>query len=278
MLKNKKMKKGYLFTVTIILILVFLGSNCKPPPPEPPPPPKPVPTSVTDIDGNKYSVKRFGNTLWMAENLRVTKYDTASARSGIIIPESKINQTINRNEPYFVNPANFEESPYTDNFTNEIRNSLGFLYNWSAAAGAPNNGAMYQDSIQGICPNGWRLPRANDLNNLFEYLGGQEVAGLKLKSMYGWYPNIGCGNNESGMNCYPAGMAVTDTLITTPFIAMVGTHTMFWCARSIGVSILTSSGVLRLMSDKDAAESANITKYQANSVRCVLDIDDSFEQ
>jgi len=263
----------------LIFILSLLGSNCKPPPEPPEPPkPKPVPTSVTDIDGNKYNVKRFGNLLWMTENLRVTRYDTESPRSGITLAEATENNTVNKNSPYYINAKDFVDAPYTDNFTNEIRNSLGFLYNWCAASGATKNDIILKDSIQGICPNGWRLPRTGDFNNLYEHLGGAEVAGKKLKAMYAWYPNSCCGTNESGMNCYPAGLAISDTLSSVPLIACIGTQTMFWCAKSYQISIITHSGVLRLLSDQNAASIVNIPKYQANSVRCVMDIDNSFEQ
>ena len=39
------------------------------------------PTSVTDIDGNVYSIIKIGDQIWMAENLRVTRY-----RNGQAIP------------------------------------------------------------------------------------------------------------------------------------------------------------------------------------------------
>ena len=245
---------------------------CPPKPPKPPKPePKPIPTSVTDIDNNVYQVKRFGNILWMAENLRVTRYDTESPLSGDTIAAATYNHTVDIGKPYYIDARDFEELPYTESLTNEIRNSLGFLYNWSAAAGVAANNTGVKDSIQGICPNGWRLPCSKDFNSLFYYLGGQEVAGQKLKSMYGWYTQSGSGTNESRLNCYPAGSAANN------FVLLVGKQTMFW-STTIPIGDITRAVTLKLFYDKEEAETPNINKFQANSVRCVMDITNEYQK
>jgi len=277
--KKIEMKKDSLIIVVVILVvLIYIVSSCEPKPPKPEPPElKPVPTSVTDIDNNKYQIKRFGNTLWMTENLRVTRYDTASSRKGIILSEPVNNDPSILNLPYFTDVRNYkespyyEESPYTDNLTDEIINSLGLLYNWCAATGFEDNSASVGDKtkVQGICPNGWRLPRTEDWESLFNYLGGKEIAGEKLKSMYGWYTLSGSGTNESGMNCYPAGNAA-GSIITS-----VGTQTWFWNSKSQTVTI-TKAETLELFYDNKSAELKNIYKFNANSVRCILDLDSTY--
>jgi len=260
------MKNHYLFTViALIFVLFVLGSMCEPKPPPPPPPiPNPVPTSVTDIDNHKYKVKRFDNTIWMMENLRVTRYDTKSSSSGDTIAIATYNHSVNTNTPYYINVQDFSDSPYTDNLTAEIRSSLGFLYNWSAAAGTKDNNTTVGGAIQGICPNGWRLPNNADWENLFKLLGESEVAGQKLKSVYGWYTLAGSGTNESGMNCYPAGLAAGN------FVSLVGQQTMFWNTNS-QPGYIPRAGALKLFYNQDEAEILYINKFQANSVRCVMD-------
>ena len=257
-----------LFGTPVLLVLVCLSGSCKKPTPEPEKP-KIIPTSVTDIDNNTYGVKRFDNKLWMTENLRVTRYDTESSRSGDTIAKAD-NQSVNIEKPYYRDVRSFKDSPYTNNLTNEIRDALGFLYNWCAATGMSDNSAAIGGKVQGICPNGWRLPTSADWDTLCYTLGGQKLAGKKLKSTTGWYTTSG--TNESGLNCYPAGLAAAG-----PVVAMIGQQTMFW-------SLKTQPGnnakdnVLKLYFNQDNAEVISINKIQANSVRCIMDIDASFVQ
>ncbi len=69
----------------------------------------------------------------------------------------------------------------------------GRLYNWETA--------------MKVCPDGWHLPSDNEWTKLVNYLGGEEVAGEKLKSASGWrlYEGKNYGNNESGFSALPGG-------------------------------------------------------------------------
>ena len=257
------MKNKFLFLSSILIVLLCVTVSCSKSESEPDvPKPDPIPVAVVDIDSNQYAIKQFGKTLWMTENLRVTRYDTQSPRSGVTIAQANSN-AVDIEKPYYYVVKDFKNPPYTDNLTNPIRESLGFLYNWSAAAGVEKNGSPVGNKIQGICPNGWRLPNAKDLDSLCYYAGGYNVAGKNLKASSGWYTSTGSGTNESEMNCYPAGLA------TNNFVSMVGEQTMFWTSSAI---INSKSTVLRLFFDQDAAEVLYIYQYQANSVRCVKDL------
>jgi len=256
----------FLLGTIFFLVLVCLSVSCRKPPPEPEKK-KPIPTSVTDIDGNTYNVMRFGNKLWMGENLMVTRYDTESPISGDTIAKATNKLSVDIQTPSYKDARFFIESPDTDNLTDEIRNSLGFLYNWSAAAGTSINNTTVADRIQGVCPNGWRLPTSADFDTLCLLVGGKEMAGKALKSTQGWL--INSGTNESGMNCYPAGLAIRDNA------SFVGKLIMFWSSKSM-VYNNTKAEVLYLYFSNDNAEVKNINKEQANSVRCVLDLDSSY--
>jgi len=111
-------------------------------------------TQVKDSQGNTYQTVLIGSQCWMAENLNIgTRIDVSTAQSdnGII-------------EKYCYN--NLEANC----------NEYGGLYQW-------NEMMQYSTTqgIQGICPDGWHLPVPAEYNTLITFLGGESVAGGKLK-------------------------------------------------------------------------------------------------
>lgn len=69
----------------------------------------------------------------------------------------------------------------------------GYLYTFEAALEA--------------CPDGWHLPSDEEWMTLINHLGGQNIAGKKLKSRKKWEPyfNKNYGNNQSGFSALPSG-------------------------------------------------------------------------
>lgn len=144
-----------------------------------------IPTSVTDIDGNTYSVVKIGSQIWMAENLRVSRYN-----DGTTIPNVTDNtawsQLTTGAWSYYNNDASYNY-PY------------GKLYNWYAV----NTGKL--------CPQGWHIPTDAEWTQLDIYLGRN--AGLKMKSTGNSTDGTGLwikfsgyeGTNESGFSGLPGG-------------------------------------------------------------------------
>jgi len=257
---------AFLWGMLLLTAFLSLPISCKKQPKETEKP-KLIPTSVTDIDENVYPVIRLDDKLWMTENLKVTQYDTQSPCVNDTIFEATDKQGVDCNRPYFKDARNFKESPFTDGLNSVSRSALGLLYNWCAAAGTTGNNTTVSDTVQGICPNGWRLPLPADFEVLCDYFGGKELAGKKLKSSNGWYSYSG--TDESGMHCYPAGLAIKND------ISLVGQQTMFWSSKSeIGNN--AKADILRLFYNLDNAEIKSNNKIQANSVRCILDLDNSY--
>ena len=136
--------------------------------------------TVTDIDDNVYRTVKIGNQIWMAENLKVTHY-----RNGDPIPN------VTDNDEW----ANLSSGGYC-NYENDAAygRKYGKLYNWYAV-----------DDYRGLAPAGWHVATDEEWTTLTNYLGGEAVAGGKLKSKTGWkQPNEGA-TNESGFGALSGG-------------------------------------------------------------------------
>jgi uncharacterized protein (TIGR02145 family) len=139
--------------------------------------------SVTDIDGNVYSTIGIGTQVWMAENLKTTSFN-----DGASIPE------VSANDAWCTTwtPA----CCWYDNDEESGRNTYGALYNW------------YAVSTGKLCPAGWHVPDSTEIQKLTICLGGQDVAGGKMKvpgTQFWDPPNTGA-TNSSGFSGLPAGL------------------------------------------------------------------------
>ena len=68
----------------------------------------------------------------------------------------------------------------------------GRLYHWDAAIIA--------------CPNGWKLPSEQDWGKLIGYLGGDQVAHIKMAKIGAWSSAVFTPTNESGFSAIPTPM------------------------------------------------------------------------
>jgi uncharacterized protein (TIGR02145 family) len=67
-------------------------------------------------------------------------------------------------------------------------------------------GRLYNyDEAKNACPLGWHLPSDTEWTTLTDYLGGETVAGGKLKSTSGWISPNYKATNSSGFTALPAG-------------------------------------------------------------------------
>jgi uncharacterized protein (TIGR02145 family) len=143
--------------------------------------------TMTDQEGNEYKTIVIGTQEWMAENLKTSIY-----RNGDVIPtglsSSQWNNTVQGAWSYFQNDAS-RNCPF------------GKLYNWYACVDARE-----------LCPTGWHVPTDADWTVLSDYLGGEAIAGGKMKtpgisdSATGLWstPNFGA-TNSSGFSGIPGG-------------------------------------------------------------------------
>ncbi len=136
-------------------------------------------TFTDDRDGTVYKYVTIGEQVWMAENLKYLPNVVGPVISSYSVPYYYV---------YDYHGNNVANAKATENYQ-----TYGVLYNWPAAMVA--------------CPTGWHLPADEEWSLLTDYLGGEGVAGGKLKETgtIHWYtPNSGA-TNETGFTALPGG-------------------------------------------------------------------------
>lgn len=225
-------------------------------------------TDVTDCQGNKYPTVYIGGKLWMAENLRATKYSVNSERQGADLSIS----TSSKTKPYYAITSD-KNNWITENeikLSDEQIGKLGILYNWAAAVGVEdgkNHVSNFTSTRQGICPDGWHIPTLTeweDMRSQIEYLDGygSGTAGTHLKTTTGWYENTGTDSYKFG--ALPAGQAEGVKVFKIGELAIFQSATLYRGQSTTAVS------VAQLRYNDPALTCPGIsTKNMALSVRCV---------
>jgi uncharacterized protein (TIGR02145 family) len=117
---------------------------------------------IKDVDGNVYKTVTIGTQTWMAENLKVSKYN-----DGTTIPNITDNTQ-------WQNNTTGAWSYYKNDVVNNAK--YGKLYNWYAVSKTSNGN-------KNVCPTGWHVPSDAEWTVLTDYLGGESVAGGKMKEV-----------------------------------------------------------------------------------------------
>ncbi|MDI6401945.1 fibrobacter succinogenes major paralogous domain-containing protein, partial [Balneolaceae bacterium ANBcel3] len=121
--------------------------------------------SVTDIDGNLYKTIAIGEQVWMAENLRVTRYQDGSDIPTGLSDEEWDNTTNGAMAVY----------DHTHHLATHIRSeqemeeAYGRLYNWYAV-----------DNNPGLCPEGWSVPTDEEWAALVAFVESQGFPNNRL--------------------------------------------------------------------------------------------------
>lgn len=203
-----------------------------------------VPTgnTITDVDGNVYTFVTIGTQVWMDKNLKTTKY-----RNKDTIP----NVTSNTDWP------NASIGAYC-NYNNDTNNAstYGRLYNWYAVT-----------DTYGICPVGWHVPSDAEWNQLTNYLGGNDVAGGKMKetdTTHWASPNTGA-NNSSGFTGLPGGLRD----YSSGLFYVIEQAGIWWPTSADNNSSRTMDRSISYSSS--SVNSFNADKNYGYSVRCIRD-------
>jgi uncharacterized protein (TIGR02145 family) len=181
----KTTNKIWIYLIAILGVLLMITNSCKKKEDNSITNPNPLPVAVIDIDGNEYHSVYIDGQIWLVENLKVTHY-----RNGDPIP----------NVTNGYEWGNLTTGAYCD-YKIDANNSTtyGRLYNWYAVNDSRN-----------IAPTGWRVPNDGSWTYLTDDLGGENVAGGKLKeagTTHWVSPNTGA-TNEKGFTALPGGFRV----------------------------------------------------------------------
>jgi len=201
---------------------------------------------VSDIDGNTYKTVQIGTQRWMAENLKTTKYN-----NGMSIP----------NVTDFIEWSNITTGAYCwyNNDALAYKATYGALYNWFAV------------NTRKLCPTGWHVPSDAEWAKLTTYLGGNDIAGGKLKETGNTHwqsPNIGA-TNASGFTALPGG---TRNLFVDPDFndwSWISLEANWWSASE---SIYNSAIYWGVFYNSNKIDNQSLLFKQSGfSIRCLKD-------
>jgi uncharacterized protein (TIGR02145 family) len=211
-----------------------------------------------DGDNNNYPVVEIGTQVWMAENLKATKYSNETA-----IPlVDDITAWSNLTTPGYC---------WYNNDQSTYGNTYGALYNW------------YTVNTGKLCPGGWHVPTDAECISLENYLitNGYNYDGTTilskiakaLASTYGWYPSNNPGavgntdytskRNATGFTALPGGSRFNDGTFLQP--VKMG---YFWTSTTIDDNYAWSREI--------DYSSASLPKFgndkkKGHSIRCLKD-------
>ncbi|MRS04947.1 hypothetical protein EG832_17290 [bacterium] len=204
-------------------------------------------TKMDDVDGNQYATIKIGTQLWMAENLKTTKYNDNTQ-----IPNVTSNTAWIALTTHAYCWANNDMATYKPLY--------GALYNWFAVTNTK------------LCPTGWRVASDDDFKTLEIALGMTQTQagatewrgtdqGKQMKNITGWSTGQN-GTNSSGFTAMPAGYRSYATGISEG----IGMLTYWWTSTQQDASIAVYR---RVDGDNDKVYRSGTYKRAGKSVRCI---------
>jgi uncharacterized protein (TIGR02145 family) len=194
----------------------------------------------SDDDGNVYDTVVIGTQVWLAENLKTTKYNNGTAISLVTDNTTWVATTTAAYSWYDNDPVN--------------KDVYGALYNW------------YAVDTELLCPVGWHVPTFDEWTTMINYLGGENVAGAKLKetgTKYWCSPND-IATNETGFTARPSGgrSHIDGTFGSIGFIGS-------WWVSSYSENNQDNAYKIYIYDNKQGAYNIYLNKKTGISVRCI---------
>ncbi len=207
-----------------------------------------IPESSNAQNGTNIKTVKINKQEWMSENLNITTF-----RNGDPIPQAKTAQE-------FI-AAGMNLKPAWCYYNNDSSNNrtYGKLYNWYAV-----------NDPRGLAPKGFHIPGIDEWNSLINYLGGDTLAGRKMKSNNGWNDN-GNGNNESGFGGLPGGYCMPENKYRDEGKFMDLGSVGEWWSSTLSSAVLGRVNYIALSKTSDKAYKMSYLSTFGMSVRCIKD-------
>jgi len=203
-------------------------------------------------DNQIYKIVTIGSQTWMAENLNYA-YTDVSFYNGVFSSDST-------SWCYYNKESNCD--------------AYGRLYTWSAvmdSAGfiSEKNGTLAcglgkkckpNKPHRGVCPDGWHVPTQLEFDVLYKVIGGENMAGLKLKSTSGW-------EGENGIDAVSFGILPAGFRYNGGAYMYMNERSAFWSASEYGLG----EAYVQVFSYGEAVYPQRFSKLGCASLRCIRD-------
>jgi len=211
--------------------------------------------NITDIDGNSYPtiVTNCSNQVWMQKNLNVSKYADGTPIPQVTSPAAWANLTTGAWCYYNNDAANSA--------------TYGKLYNGYAAAGIYDAASLANLTLRKkLAPMGWHLPTNDEWTTLTTCLGGEPVAGGKMKETgtAHWQSPNQDATNSSGFTGLPGGFRSNNGPFTN-----IGSNGFWWSSAETNAPYPLFLYLYYYSGNTTGG--TNINKALGFSVRCIKD-------
>lgn len=208
--------------------------------------------TVTDQEGNIYNTVTIGTKIWMAENLRSTKYNDGTPIPYLTSSDewsNLIGDDWSERTAY----CNYKNTVNTDTIA-----TFGRLYNY------------YTVYTGKLAPLGWHVATEDDWAMLIDNLGDESIAGGKLKetgTKHWISPNTGA-TNETGFTALPGSWRSSDGSFS-PW-GEIGINGLWWESPGSNPGYL-SCFIMSYNNSSIGLWSVGVSREMGLSVRCVKD-------
>ena len=191
-----------------------------------------------------YLIVKIGTQIWMAENLKTTKYNNGDLIGTTTPATLDIHSETNQKYQW----------AYDGNESNVA--TYGRLYTWYAIT----------DSRK-VCPTGWHIPNNAEWATLIDYLDGAGTAGSKLKEVgtRHWFSQNEDAIDEYGFTALPGGGRSWNGIFES-----IGISGYWWSSSAEGTNNYYAwYQILRF--NESLIKSVYNWDYYGLSVRCIKD-------